>query len=397
MNTLKIDIVKSLYFAKEQSIADMSLSINRSIPSITKAVNELVAKNMLVQSGYARSTGGRRPLLFRLNHEALPVIMAVAIDQYYTSISLYDLANNPVHELKTVRNPLAEGDNAADTIIELIREYLSMYTVRPVYSIGLTMPGFVDAEVGFNNSYSVGDKLYSLRELVEKEFDIQTLIENDSTAIAIAEKHFGYAKASKELLVVNLNWGVGLGMIINNRLYKGHTGYAGEFSHIPLSYEPKLCSCGKKGCLEVEASLLAAEDYVIVRLKQGENSSLTHPYAKQGFIEGEQLIDAANAGDQLAIEGLNKVAFMLGKGIATLIHIINPEYVVISGRGAKAGKILLPQVQSALLKYSIERLSRNTTIIMSEMDHVQLWGSACIAMDNADWQQLELSNTLFTN
>lgn len=397
VNTLKIDIIKYLYFSGIQSVAEISLSTSKSIPVITKTINELVVTQILIPSGYAPSTGGRRPLQFRLNHEKLPLIMAVAIDQYYTTISLYDLANNPLHELKTIRNPLAKGDAAADAIVGLIREHLSLYPDRPIHAIGITMPGFVDVESGFNNSYSAQDKLYSLRTLIEQEFGIQTLIENDSSAIAIAEKNFGQARASKDVLVVNLNWGVGLGMIIDNKLYRGHSGYAGEFSHIPLSDTQRLCSCGKKGCLEVEASLSAAIEYLLDKLQQGENSALSPMYSEQGFITGEQLMNAANAGDQLAIESVNNIAFMLGKGIATLIHIINPEYVVTSGRGARLGKILLPQIQSALLKYSITRLSKNTTIIISDMEYIQLLGSACIAMGNADWKKLELTNTLLTN
>ena len=339
----------------------------------------------MLECGYAVSSGGRRPLQYRLNHQKLPKVLSISIDQYYTSIGIYDLSFEILGTIRTIRNPLKDSDVCVQAIMEMITEALATNEGLPIMAIGLTMPGFVDSATGQNHSYAADHPLYNLSKTIEDQYGIQTWMENDSTAIAIAEKNFGEAQRSQDVLVVNLNWGVGLGMIINDRLFKGHSGYAGEFSHIPLADEHRLCSCGKRGCLEVEASLTAAVKSAGARLDQGEISSLKSVYEAQGHIRGEQLMDAANEGDQLAMEVLNRIGFMLGKGIATLIHIINPEYVVISGRGAKVGRILLPQIQSALLKYSIDRLSKHTSLVISELKQVQLLGGACVALDRAKW------------
>jgi len=253
-----------------------------------------------------------------------------------------------------------------------------------IYGIGVTMPGFVDSHSGKNNSYPANSPWYDLKANLESAFNFPVFVENDSSAIAIAEHRFGVANQSKNVMVVNLNWGVGLGMILDNELYRGHSGYAGEFSHIPLSNTNKLCSCGKKGCLEVEASLIAAVEFAVDKLKTAEESSLQSHYQEHQTITGDQLIEAAIEGDQLAIESIRRIGYMLGKGIATLIHIINPEQVVISGRGAKAQQILLPQVQSALLEFSIQRLSKHTKIEFSQTKNIQLLGSACVVVGNAD-------------
>src|SRR5690606_39883145 len=100
------------------------------------------------------------------------------------------------------------------------------------------------------------DERVALRDRLIQRLGLPVYMDNDSSAIAIAELHFGAAKGLRDVMVVNVGWGIGLGMIVNGTLFRGHNGFAGEFSHIPLSDSNNLCSCGKRGCLEVDASLL---------------------------------------------------------------------------------------------------------------------------------------------
>src|SRR5690606_23608914 len=131
----------------------------------------------------------------------------------------------------------------------------------------------------------------------------------------------------------------------------------------------KLCSCGKRGCLEVDASLLVAVENAKNALANGTTSSLEKLFADNSKAEGDHLIDAACKGDQLAVASLSDAAFMMGKGIATLIHIMNPERVVLSGRGAATGKLLLPPVQRAINEFCIPKLVENTTVVVSELGY----------------------------
>ena len=383
MDSLKLSILKRLYFSNPQSIAELSSSIGKSVPNITNAVNKLLQLNLIEQDGLAPSTGGRRAAQFVPNESQLPLIISVAIDQFYTSVAVVDFKN----QFKTAIN--SEGidikrEDAYSKIVGLIKNTIKGIDTFHVYGIGITIPGFVDSKTGKNNSYSTNSPFYDLKTNIQKEFNLPTFVENDSSAIAIAEHTFGIAKNIEDVMVVNLNWGVGLGMILDNELYRGHSGFAGEFSHIPLSDSNKLCSCGKKGCLEVDASLMAAVESATEALKSGEVSSLQKFFETQNYITGDQLLNAANQGDQLAMEAINRIGYMLGKGIATLIHIINPQMVVISGRGSKAKNVLLPKIQSAVLEFSIHRLSKNTSIEFSNTENIQLLSSTCICILNAD-------------
>lgn len=385
MDSLKLAILRALYFSPNQSIAELSEWIGKSIPLVTKSINELLVSELVVSCGLRASTGGRRAIHFMLNSDKQGYILAVAMDQYSTSISVVDLANKQRLPTKNIASPLLEDPKIYNKIIDTITRVISEFSKDSILSIGMTMPGFVDSKTGINNSFPPESPLYNLRENIQSHFEIPTYLENDSAAIAIAEKHFGLIQDAPDALVVNLNWGVGLGMIVDGKLFKGHSGFAGEFSHIPLANEDKLCSCGKKGCLEVAASLLCAIEYIVDAIEDGQRSSLEKIYHKHKKLTLEDVLEAYLKGDQVTIIAIRKIAYMLGKGIATLIHILNPETVIISGKGAMFGDVLLPQIQSSIQEYCIPRLAKCTSIQISETKDVQLLASTCIAVQQMDW------------
>jgi N-acetylglucosamine repressor len=378
-------IIKAIYFQKLQSIAQLSKTFNKSIPLITKSVNSLLEMNLIEGNDLAASTGGRRAIQFKINNNLLKYTLVIALDQYYTSIYIFDLENNIIAENVDIYNPLKNKDKALDIIIGLTEALIisSNIPTSNFLGIGISMPGFVDTEKGINDSFDKQSKLYHIKKHINEHFNMPTIIENDSTCIAFAEQKFGAAKNIKSSLVINLNWGVGLGMIVNGQIFKGSSGYAGEFSHIPLSDSNELCSCGKKGCLEVEASLTAAVKNVQAALNAGEKSSLESEQQNNLLAQGDALLESAINGDQLAVANLGKIGYMLGKGIATLIHILNPEVIIISGRGAKAGTILMPQIQTAINEFCIPRLAQATQIRISETNkQAQSVGTAAFIIEN---------------
>ena len=114
----------------------------------------------------------------------------------------------------------------------------------------------------------------SITKFISKAVGLPVFIDNDSSLIALAELRFGAAKNEKNAMIINMGWGVGLGLILDGALYRGDNGFAGEFSHIPVFTNNKLCSCGKNGCLETETSLLVLVEKALDGLKSGRVSSL---------------------------------------------------------------------------------------------------------------------------
>jgi len=382
---LKNMIIKCLYFDKAMSCAELSELFDKSIPSIAKAVNELIEEGFVVEQGYAPSSGGRRPLMYAINASAM-YILAIAMDQLATRIQLVDLQNHAVADMEMFELKLLHNDQALDQLVDKINAYLAESGISKdkIAGIGIGMPGFVNPLRGVNYTYlDSGDK--TLAQYIADETGLPTYIDNDSSLIALAEQKFGIAKSQKEVMVINLGWGIGLGMIVNGEIFRGRNGFAGEFSHIPLSEDGALCTCGKRGCLEAEASMLVVSKQAIEGIQQGRVTSLKQIDEAHSKQMGDAIMEAANNGDQFAIELFADAGHKIGKALAILIHIMNPQAIVLSGRGAKVGKILLAPIQQSLHKYCIPRLARGTVLLISELGFdAELVGAAVLVMENFD-------------
>lgn len=393
---LKRSVFKQLYYKGALSLTELSTYVSKSIPNITAIINGLVKEGYVVEHGLAPSTGGRRAVKYKLNKTMKKFIVAVAMDQFVTRIAIYNLQNEAIHPETVFPLPLKDNPDAFLQLCVAIERYINASSVKTaqIIGVGIGMPGFIDIEKGINATYLTNEGGPGLRDRLATRLRLPVAIENDSSAIAIAELNFGAAKNMQDVMVVNVGWGIGLGMIVNGSLFRGHNGYAGEFSHIPLSHTNKLCSCGKRGCLEVDASLLVAVEKAKQAIANGATSSLEYLFKDHTRSEDDHLIEAARKGDQLAVASLSDAAFVMGKGIATLIHIMNPERVVLSGRGAAAKKLLLPPVERAINEFCIPKLVENTEIVVSALGHkAELLGATSLVVEQ---YQLEDQHTLIS-
>lgn len=378
---LQNNILKRLYFQDSQSCNELSSWLNRSIPSVTKVLNELIEENLVVTNGYAPSTGGRKPLSYSLKSDK-GYILAVAMDQLFTQIVITDLTSHQILPPESIELDLYETENALELVAKAILEYLRKSGIdkSKIIGAGIGMPGFISAEKGMNFTFFDRQMKVNHRDYLEKILGVPVFVDNDSSLIALAEWTFGIAKDYKNAMIINAGWGTGLGMIVNGQLFRGDTGYAGEFSHIPLTDNGILCECGKRGCLETETSLLIMAKKAVEDIQAGLVSGIKLQDVK---YMSDVIMAAAKNGDQYCIELLTHLGFMLGKGIAILIHIMNPGIIVVSGRGAKAEKILMAPIQQALTQYCIPRIAENTAIMFSHLgEGAGLVGSAALVMEH---------------
>ncbi|MES1216097.1 MAG: ROK family protein [Bacteroidota bacterium] len=268
-------------------------------------------------------------------------------------------------------------------MVKIINDVIARSGVgrEKIAGIGIGIPGFTNTKLGVNYSYLIPSGGESLYTFLVRELGIPVSIDNDSSLIALSELKSGLAKDKGEVMVINIGWGIGLGMIVNGVLFRGFTGYAGELSHIPISESDTLCDCGKRGCLETEATLRVVTDKAMKGIKEGSISGLKCEDSPEKMSDA--IMVAANKGDQYAIELLSDMGYKIGKAIAILIHIVNPELIVLSGRGADVGKILLAPIQQALNKYCIPRLSEYTGVKVSAIGRkAELIGAAALVMEN---------------
>lgn len=378
-------ILKQLYFGGIFSCADLSDKINISIPVTTKILNELVAEGFVLENGFAPSKGGRRPVTYSIRADVM-YIVSVAMDQFVTRLAIMDMHNQFVVATEQVELPLHDNDEALPVLMETINDFIrhSGIAKERIVGIGIGMPGFVDVTKGINYSFLPSNNKRITTQISEA-VGLPVFIDNDSSLIALAELRFGSPRSKSNVMVVNISWGVGLGLILNNELFRGDNGFAGEFSHIPIFQNNKLCSCGKRGCLETETSLLVVIEKAKEGLRAGRLSSLKLEALEHYEEAVEALVAAASKGDPFTVELFSEAGYNIGKGVAILIHILNPAMIVLSGRGSAAGKVWEAPIQQAVNEHCIPRLSANTSIQISRLGHeAELIGAASLVMENFD-------------
>lgn len=381
-------IIKELYFSKSISCAALSSRINKSLVLTTKILNQLIEEGIVIEKGFAPSSGGRRPVMYSIRPDVM-YIVSVAMDQLVTRISIVDMHQQKIQAVQSFELKLAHSREALINLVQKISEVIERSGIprEMIAGIGIGMPGFIDVSEGVNYSFLHSDGS-SITDFICQRTGLPVYIDNDSSLVALAELKFGAAVKTRNAMVVNINWGIGLGLILNRELFRGYNGFAGEFSHIPLFTNNKMCSCGKYGCLETEASLLVVAEKAQRALKNGQ-VSLLKTVSEEHFEQAiEDVIVAAGKGDRLSIELLSEAGYHIGRGLAILIHILNPELIILSGRGSAAGKVWQAPIQQALNELCIPRLSINTAIEMSALGHdAELIGAAALVMENYETQK----------
>lgn len=393
----KKKLIKSMYFGGTLSSADLSVLTQKNLQITSKAVNELVDEGAAFAAGFAHSTGGRCPQLFSLKPDLMYVV-AVAMDQLTTRMVLVDMRNQFLGEIREIDLVLSKQPKLIEELGAHLNQFISDSGIQKskIAGIGIGMPGFVDAEKGVNHSFfRVEDG--SIVKHLEKFTNLPVLIDNDSSLIALSEFKIGAARGKQNVMVVNIGWGIGLGMILNGKLYKGNDGLAGELSHIPLFTNGKICTCGKMGCLETETSLLVVVEKAISGINQGKLTRLKNLNLENVQDAAQAILDAALQGDTFAVELISEAGYNIGRGIAILVHILNPQTIVLSGRGSLGGKLWTPPIQQALNEHCIPKIAENLKTEISTLGSLaELYGAAALVMEHYDAinPRIKTSNTL---
>ena len=208
---------------------------------------------------------------------------------------------------------------------------------------------------------------HPVSETLTNKLNYRVGIDNDTRAMAYGEYMKGVVDGEQNVIFVNVSWGLGIGIIIEGKPYYGKSGFSGEFGHFPTFDNEIICHCGKKGCLETEASGLAIHRMILDRVAKGESTILTEMVENINTLTLTDIIKATNMEDPLCIEIMEEVGYKLGKYIAGLINIFNPDLVVIGGQVADAeGFIMLP-IRSAIRKYSLNLVNKDTRVVASKL------------------------------
>ncbi|MFA7140753.1 MAG: ROK family transcriptional regulator [Proteiniphilum sp.] len=364
---IKKDIISHFINTGNDTIAELARELDLSVPTVTKFIGELIDQGLISEFGKIHTPGGRHPIVYGLNPTSA-YFVGVDMSRHHLNIALMDftgrIADNEIGISYTYENTPESFDQLCGHIQKFIDRTGELK--KKIYHINLNISGRVNPESGYSySSFYFSENPIS--EILTNKLNYNVSIDNDTRAMAYGEYMKGVVTNEKDVIFVNVSWGLGIGIIIDGKPYYGKSGFSGEFGHFPIFDNEIICHCGKKGCLETEASGLAIHRAVIERIKNGESSILTQKVKDLNQLTLTHIIEATNNEDPLCIEIVEEVGYKLGRYIAGLINIFNPELVVIGGQVAETeGFIMLP-IRSSVRKYSLNLVNKDTQIISSKL------------------------------
>ncbi len=380
----KKDIIGYLYRMGELSKPEICRLTNMTTPTISRIIDELIEEGWVTDRGQGMSVGGKRPHIFTLNPDAA-YALGVDVGREHLKIAIFNLRKEVIGEIKIFRSILEE-DKSNDEILRYIKEKIDQ-TLRELHVdyakikvAGFAIPGLIDNS-GNAYTYFVYENT-NIKQVLEKILGIPVFIDNDSKTMALAEHTSGAAKEVQDALCISVSECIGLGMILNSQPYTGYKGMAGEFGHIRISGLDDQCYCGKTGCLETVASGRAIVKSARKAIQNGTKTLISH-FAENGEITLNAIIRAAQQDDIFAIDLLQKAGEKIGEGLSTLIHLFNPQLLVVGGEMAESGDLLIAPIQQTLNKYTLTRLKNQCEIRLSNLHaHSTILGTLMIVMKN---------------
>jgi len=358
-------IVSQMSSRDEITINDISESLNISIPKASELLNGL-AEDGFIKETSKRSVGqGRKASFYALRADGY-YFLGVEIKKYKINIGLMGFDKVMVKAKNNIPFLYKEAGESLTEVLQIINSFLEETQIdrHKIAGLGLSVAGRINVKTGkILTIYHFADA--PVKDFLEKELGIPVFLDNDSRTIAYGEFNFGKRLLEKEVLILNLDYGIALGIFVNGKPVYGASGYAGELGHIPLFDNEKICFCGKKGCLETEASGKALIDRITEQMNKGSNSILQTVHERKGFLELEDIIDAVTKGDSLTLQTISAIAEKLGRGLAVTINIFNPELIIIGGILAAIGDPLLLPVKNAIIMHSLSLVNSDTTVVLS--------------------------------
>lgn len=352
--------VRFLYSQGASTLSTLAKSLRISIPSATALVQELMLEDWITEIGAMNSKFGRKPTLFDINpHKKTILILDIGVFQ--TVLKKIDLRNE-VTTLAEINLPINDTDFTA-VLVPWAKSQRAQ--VKEVWGIGITSPGLIDKDTMANHTYlnhqASGRSLVSV---LQEVWHAPAFIINDTKASLIGETRFGLARDKKNVMLLNMDWGIGLGVLSNGEILRGHNGFAGEIGHIQVIPGGELCHCGKIGCLETVASVASLLRKAQVGINQHTPTKLQgapKPLTLQAIIE------AAHLGDEFTIELIYELGRELGKGLSLAVHLLNPELILIDGLLTSVGNNLTSAIEQSLNKYCLRDFKNQLQVITSPL------------------------------
>ena len=348
------------------TIPEMSKAVGVSLPTATSAINELIKAGLVREVGKKDISSGRIPMAYDLVPNA-GYFVGVNPEMDCLALAASDFCGNLITEKVTVPYIYENTPENLERVAEIINEFIAMlpFAKEQILQICVNVAERVNPFEG--NAYNMFTFLEdSLASRLTKLVQIPVCIENDTRSMTFAEFIKGRSKGLKNVIFANVCWGLAIGIIIDGKLYYGKSGYSGEFGHMTAYNNNIICHCGKIGCIETEVSGRALKRKLTEKILNGKTSILSDKVLnKKEELTLQDLLDAIAKEDVLSLATLQTIADELGKQLAGVINIFNPEMLVIGGEMSVTGDYLTLPVRMGIKKFSLNIMNEDSQIVTS--------------------------------
>ena len=361
------------------TIPEMSKAVGVSLPTATSAINELIKAGLVREVGKKDISSGRIPMAYDLVPNA-GYFVGVNPEMDCLALAASDFCGNLITEKIRVPYTYENTPENLEQMAKIINDFIATlpYAKEEILQICVNIAERVNPFEG--NAYNMFTFLEeSLTSKLTKLIQIPVCIENDTRSMTFAEFIKGRSKGLKNVIFANVCWGLAIGIIVDGKPYYGKSGYSGEFGHMTAYNNNIICHCGKIGCIETEVSGRALKRKLTEKILNGKTSILSDKVLnKIEELTLQDLLDAIAKEDVLSLASLQTIADELGKQLAGVINIFNPEMLVIGGEMSVTGDYLTLPVRMGIKKFSLNIMNEDSQIVTSSLKGLAGITGACL-------------------
>ncbi len=363
------------------SRTDLARRSTLTKPTVSAIVEDLLARGIVQEVGFGKTvaSGGRRARLLEFN-DASAAYLGIALGVNSTIVGLAD-ARGEIRVRREVPTLHGDPEGTVAAVVALTQEVCDAADLPRdrLQAVGVTVPGLVNSSTGI---VALAPNLHwtdvPIREMFASALDVPVVVNNVTSAGAIAEGRTGVAKGVRSFVWAYVDSGVGAGIVIDGHVFSGTQGFSGEIGHCSVVANGPACPCGMHGCLEALVSGPAIVRAATAALESGEATSLR----SVGSLDTAAVAGAARAGDAVAQRIFATVGEHLGVGISYLVNILDPQMIVLGGGLMDAGDLLLEPTRASMARHSLKG-ARLPVVVSALGDDAGLIGAVFAAMDQS--------------
>jgi len=289
-----------------------------------------------------------------------------------------------VARLKVATNPELQGDEYVDTLASSINKIMEDNDMKDkhIEAVCLGVPGSVNPYTGIIDlAPNLGLKNFNIKEKLQNKIPLPVLLENDVNLGALGIKYFGVGKRATDMLAVFIGTGIGGGLILNGKIYRGPGFTAGEIGHILVDKDGPVCGCGNRGCFETIASRTAIVNKIIEDIKGGKQSKLAAKIKSGQRIKSKTLANAMEIGDKVVTKRIFEACDVIGGVLASQVNFMNFNLIVLGGGMIEAmDSFMIPKIRDAFNNHVLKASAKDLKIIPSKLgDDAAIWGGIALA------------------